>query len=166
MDGLPLESVGLLNDMVFSPAVLTAALLSAHMIIFWLSQDSNVTPPVCLAAFTAAAIAKSPAMRTGVSAWKTAKGLYFVPLLFAYTPMLGGDWALELEIFGFALIGLWAIGAGIEGYWENRLSLLPRLLVLATGAALLWPADRWVHVAAAVAFFVLLALNLRAGRRG
>ena len=164
VDALPPETLGLLNDMVFSPAVLTSALLSAHMIIFWLSQDSNVTPPVCLAAFTAAAIAQAPAMRTGFSAWKTAKGLYIVPLLFAYTPMLSGDWPLEFEIFFFALPGLWALGAAIEGYWEYRLSLAMRLLVLATGAALLWPADRWVHLAGVVAFAVLLTFNVRTGR--
>ena len=165
VDALSFETLGLVYDMAFTPAVLTTALLSAHMIIFWLSQDSNVTPPVCLAAFTAAAIAEAPAMRTGFSAWKTAKGLYFVPLLFAYTPLLGGDWPLALEIFAFALLGLYAIGAAVEGYWEYRLAWPMRLLVLATGAALLWPLDRWLHLGAALAFFALLATNIRGGRR-
>ncbi|MEM9787695.1 MAG: TRAP transporter fused permease subunit, partial [Pseudomonadota bacterium] len=54
---LPLEVAAPLRDLVVPPEVAMAALLSAHMIIFWLSQDSNVTPPVALAAFTAAAIA-------------------------------------------------------------------------------------------------------------
>ena len=80
-----------------------AAILSAHMIVFWLSQDSNVTPPVCLAAFTAAAIAKSPPMATGVQAWKLAKGLYIVPVLFAYSPLLSGNWAQAFMVFGFAV---------------------------------------------------------------
>ncbi|WP_372972760.1 hypothetical protein [Marinobacter sp.] len=62
-----------------SPHALTMALVAAHMIIFWLSQDSNVTPPVCLTAFAAAAITGTPAMRTGLTAWKIAKGLYIVP---------------------------------------------------------------------------------------
>jgi TRAP-type uncharacterized transport system fused permease subunit len=87
------------------------ALLSAHMIIFWLSQDSNVTPPVCLAAFTGAAIAGSPPMKTGFAAWKVAKGLYLVPLLFAYTPFLSGDWPHAAH--GFAVLGFWAVAAGI-----------------------------------------------------
>ena len=165
VDAMSFETLGLVYDNAFTPAVLTTALLSAHMIIFWLSQDSNVTPPVCLAAFTAAAIAEAPAMRTGFSAWKTAKGLYLVPLLFAYTPMLGGDWVLEFEVFGFALFGLYAIGAAIEGYWENRLALPMRLLVLATGAALLWPVDRWLHVLALLVFFALFTVNIRFGRR-
>lgn len=161
---MPLETLGLLYDQLFTPAVLTAALLSAHMVIFWLSQDSNVTPPVCLAAFTAAAIAKSPPMKTGFAAWKIAKGLYFVPLLIAYTPLLGGDWSAMLEIFVFAVFGLWALGAAIEGYWENRLSLPSRLAVGATGAALLWPLPLLPHLGALAAFSVLFALNIRAGR--
>src|SRR5690606_19456015 len=74
---LPLETRPLLYDQAFSPAILSVMLLSAHLIIFWLSQDSNVTPPVCLAAFTAAALAEAPPMKTGFTAWKVAKGLYF-----------------------------------------------------------------------------------------
>jgi TRAP-type uncharacterized transport system fused permease subunit len=163
--GLPFESLSLLYDQAFSREILLASLLSAHMIIFWLSQDSNVTPPVCLAAFTAAAIARAPPMKTGFTAWKIAKGLYFVPLLIAYTPLLGGDWLLELEIFFFAIFGLWALSAAVEGHWEHRLNIAERLLVLATGAALLWPADRLLHIGGLVAFAVLFGWTLRASRR-
>jgi len=158
---LPLESLSLLYDQTFQPEVLAVALLSAHMIIFWLSQDSNVTPPVCLAAFTAAAIAESPPMKTGFSAWKVAKGLYFVPLLFAYTPFLSGDWPQMLEIFAFAVLGLWAVAAAIEGYWENRMNIAERLVTLAIGAALLWPLDLAWHLAALAGFVVLFGWNLR-----
>jgi TRAP-type uncharacterized transport system fused permease subunit len=91
LGGLPIEVLSPLRDMALPPETAVTALLAAHMMIFWLSQDSNVTPPVCLAAFTAAAIAKAPAMRTGLASWKVAKGLYAIPLLFAYTPLLSGD---------------------------------------------------------------------------
>ena len=152
----------LLYGQAFDPAVLTLALLSAHMIIFWLSQDSNVTPPVCLAAFTGAAIAGSPPMRTGFAAWKVAKGLYLVPLLFAYTPFLSGDWPQMLTIFAFAVFGLWAVAAGIEGYWENRMNLAERLLTLAAGAVLIWPAALAVNLAAlAASSAALFGWNLR-----
>ena len=42
----------LIRQEMIEPELLTGMLLSAHLIIFWLSQDSNVTPPVCLASFT------------------------------------------------------------------------------------------------------------------
>ena len=51
---LPFEVAMTLRPVLVDVESLTAFLLIAHLIIFWLSQDSNVTPPVCLAAFTAA----------------------------------------------------------------------------------------------------------------
>jgi TRAP-type uncharacterized transport system fused permease subunit len=72
---------------------------------------------------------------------------------------------LELEIFFFAIFGLWALSAAVEGHWEHRLNIAERLLVLATGAALLWPADRLLHIGGLVAFAVLFGWTLRASRR-
>jgi TRAP transporter 4TM/12TM fusion protein len=68
-------------------------ILIAHLVIFWYSQDSNVTPPVALAAFAGAAIANGDPMRTGVQAWKFAKGLYLIPLFMVYNPemIVGGE---------------------------------------------------------------------------
>ena len=54
------------------------SLIAAHMLIFWYSQDANVTPPVCLAAYTAAGIAGSKPLQTGLEAWKLAKRNNFV----------------------------------------------------------------------------------------
>ena len=98
---IPPEMTRTVIEATLTPAYLTAALLSAHMIIFWLSQDSNVTPPVCLAAFAAASIAKTPPMLTGLTAWKLAKGLYIVPLLFAYTPFLARRHVAVADDFRF-----------------------------------------------------------------
>ncbi|MDU9007213.1 TRAP transporter permease [Sedimentitalea todarodis] len=137
--GLPLEISAQLRDMVVPAALASTALLSAHMIVFWLSQDSNVTPPVCLAAFTAAAIAKSPPMATGLQSWKLAKGLYIVPVLFAYTPLLSGDWGAAFLVFFFAVFGIYALAAGLQGCMERPLSLVLRAFALFAGVACLWP---------------------------
>jgi TRAP-type uncharacterized transport system fused permease subunit len=58
------------------------------MIVYWFSQDSNITPPVCVAAYAGAAIAGSDPWKTGWTAFKYAKLLYVVPLLFAFTPQI------------------------------------------------------------------------------
>ena len=60
--------------------------------VFWWSQDSNVTPPVALAGFAGAAIAGSKPMETSIQAWKYAKGLYLIPLFMIYNDsiILGG----------------------------------------------------------------------------
>ncbi|MEM8787264.1 MAG: TRAP transporter fused permease subunit [Pseudomonadota bacterium] len=161
---LPLDIAAPLRDLVVPPEVALAALLSAHMIIFWLSQDSNVTPPVALAAFTAAAIARAPAMATGVASWKLAKGLYIVPVLFAYTPLLSGDWGAMLTVFAFAVVGIYALAGALQGCLEHRLNPVARLLAGLAGLTCLWPGDLRVQLAGAVVVLGLLALNL-GGRR-
>ena len=162
---IPPEMTSMVREATLDPAVLTTALLSAHMIIFWLSQDSNVTPPVCLTAFAAAAIAGTRPMATGFTAWKIAKALYVVPLLFAYTPFLSGDLATALTIFGFGTLGLYAIISAIEGHAEAAYPWMLRPVMAAIGLALLWPWSLWVQVAGAVLLVGFMAWNLASGRR-
>ncbi|MBE0492506.1 MAG: TRAP transporter fused permease subunit [Sulfurospirillum sp.] len=108
----------------------TMYLLSAHLIIFWLSQDSNLTPPVCLAAFAAAGIAGTPPMRTGLESWKLGKGLYIVPLLFAFTPLVTGDWGERFEVFFFAIIGIASFAISVERFWDRKLSISQHALFI------------------------------------
>ena len=107
---------------------MTMYLLSAHLIIFWLSQDSNLTPPVCLAAFAAAGIAGTPPMRTGVEAWKLGKGLYIVPVLFAFSPIVSGSWPQRFEVFAVAMAGILMFTATVEGFWDRPMKLPERIL--------------------------------------
>ncbi|MEJ6403538.1 TRAP transporter fused permease subunit [Yoonia sp. 2307UL14-13] len=158
---LPLEVAAPLRDMVVPSEVAVGAILSSHMIIFWLSQDSNVTPPVALAAFTAAAIAKAPAMATGVASWKLAKGLYIVPLMMAYSPLLSGEWAEVVIIFGFGVVGIYALAGTLQGCMEARIGWPVRIVLGIAGAACLWPASHWVHLGAAAIVAALLVLNVR-----
>ncbi len=122
------EMAALLNAGVQLPEV-TMYFLSAHLIIFWLSQDSNLTPPVCLAAFAAAGIAGSPPMRTGLESWKLGKGLYIMPFLFAYSPLITGTWFERFEVFGFAMMGLFAFAITVEGFWDKKLTLIERIFM-------------------------------------
>ena len=134
------------------------------MIVFWLSQDSNVTPPVCLTAFAAAGIAGSRPLATGLTAWRIAKGLYIIPILFAYTPLLAGEPLAALEIVGFALLGLYGLSAGLAGFAEARLSWPERLLMVAAGTALLWPGPLWLQLAGALVLAAAMAFNLQRAR--
>ncbi|MDA0339948.1 MAG: TRAP transporter fused permease subunit, partial [Proteobacteria bacterium] len=158
---LPPDLMPLVIDRGVDSTVLVGALLSAHMIIFWLSQDSNVTPPVALVAFAAAAIAKTSPIATGFTAWKIAKGLYIMPFLFAYTPLLSGDWLLALQVFGFAVVGIYALAGALDGHLERPLNPLTRALAALSGLMLLWPQDLMVNGAGLVAFVVVFALTQR-----
>ena len=106
----------------------TMYLLSAHLVIFWLSQDSNLTPPVCLAAFAAAGIAGTHPMKTGVQSWILGKGLYIVPILFAFSPLVTGSWIERFEVFGFGMVGFMAFTILMEGFWDRKLYLWERVL--------------------------------------
>ena len=145
-------------------AVVTGALLSAHMIIFWLSQDSNITPPVCLTAFAAAAIAKTKPMSTGVVAWKLAKGLYLMPVLFAYTPFLTGTPFEMGTVFVVALVAVVALGVAIDGYLDAPVPWYARIGLAAGGVVLLWPGEWVLSGIAGAGVIAVLALNVLAAR--
>lgn len=163
------EMAALVNMGIEIPEA-TMYLLSAHLIIFWLSQDSNLTPPVCLAAFAAAAIAKTPPIRTGIESWKLGKGLYIVPLLFAYTPLITGTWAQRFEVFVFALVGILAFAIAVEGFWDKKLKIYERVGFAISCFLLLFQDSifemksmfEWtqnIHILGILIFFTILMLH-------
>jgi TRAP transporter 4TM/12TM fusion protein len=148
---MPLEMKQLLRQELLDPGLLAGMLLTAHLVIFWLSQDSNVTPPVCLVAFAAAGIAGSRPMATGFTAWKLAKGLYVVPLLFVYAPLITGNWAERLEVFAWACLGIYALCGLLQWHLEKPLSPASAALLLLCAVLLLWvPLGFWMHLTGAV----------------
>jgi len=148
---MPSEMRQLVRSELLDPALVTGMLLSAHLIIFWLSQDSSITPPVCIVAFTAAAIAGTGPMRTGLTAWKLAKGLYIVPVLFAFTPLVAGSWTERLTVFGFACFGLYALAGVLQWHLESKLNAATGALAIASAVLLLWtPFGLGAHIAGAV----------------
>jgi len=88
--GVPVTAAYLITAVLAVPplADMGVVVIAAHMIVYWFSQDSNITPPVCVAAYAGAAIAGSDPWKTGWTAFKYAKLLYVVPLLFAFTPQI------------------------------------------------------------------------------
>lgn len=87
---LPITATYLIVAVVAVPALvkLGVPLLTAHLIVFWLSLDSNITPPIAMGPFAAAAIAGADPMKTGWSCFRFAKIIYVMPLLFAYSHIL------------------------------------------------------------------------------
>ena len=88
--GVPVTAAYLITAVLAVPPLMEMGvpLLCAHMIVYWFSQDSNITPPVCVAAYAGAAIAGSDPWKTGWTSFKFAKLLYVMPLLFAFTPAI------------------------------------------------------------------------------
>lgn len=159
---IPFEVAVTIRPVMIDPMVQTGFLLTAHLIIFWLSQDSNVTPPVCLAAFAAAGIAGSRPMATGFESWKIAKGLYIVPLLFAYTPLVTGEFMEVAQIGFFALFGIYATNAMIQRYAEGPLKPLTVVLLIAGAIGAYWPLALLPNLLGAAAVISAVVLSKRA----
>jgi len=159
--GLPVTASYIVLIILAGPALVNdfgLPVLVAHMVVFWFSQDSNVTPPVCLAAYAAAGVAGSDPMRTGLHAWKYAKGLYLIPLLMVAHPeiVLGGPlWLLLLE-GAMAMLALAAIAAALEGQALRPLATPGRVVLLIAGALAFIPSLLPWGVGCAVAFAYVL----------
>jgi TRAP transporter 4TM/12TM fusion protein len=163
--GLPVTAAYVMLATVAVPVMqeMSVGLLAAHMIIFWLSQDSNVTPPVCLAAFAAAGIAGAAPLPTALHAWRMAKALYVVPLLFAYTPLLSGSWAERAWTALAAAAGLMALTAALHGHGLAPLRAWQRVALLAVAAVLFYP-NRLGHAAGLVVLIAAGVMSVRQGR--
>ena len=165
MKAIPFELAVTIRPLLVDPASQATFLLTAHLIIFWLSQDSNVTPPVCLAAFAAAGIAGSRPMATGFQSWKIAKGLYIVPLMFAYTPLISGSFAEVLQIGAFGLFGIYATNALIQLYAEGPLKMWHYPLLIAGAVGCYWPLNWGANMGGAVLIVAVVWLSARAQRQ-
>ena len=88
--GVPVTAAYLITAVLAVPPLVEMGVpvLAAHMIVYWFSQDSNITPPVCVAAYAGAAIAGADPWKTGWTSFKFAKLLYVMPILFAFTPAI------------------------------------------------------------------------------
>ncbi len=140
--GLPVTASYIVLVILAGPALMDLGLpiIVAHMIVFWYSQDANVTPPVSLASFAGAGIAGASPMKTGFASWKIAKGLYIIPIVMAYRPLLGNGTTTEVIMTTFfTTIGLIAFTSAMERFLFQRLNLIETFLMTAAALALFWP---------------------------
>ena len=131
---LPITATYLIVAVIGVPALLKLGvpLLSAHLIIFWLSLDSNITPPVAMGPFAAAAIAGADPMKTGWSCFRFAKIIYVMPLLFAYTHiLLTGTPAQNIWAIASATLGTFLVSIVGTGFFYVRTTLIEWLLLAA-----------------------------------
>lgn len=123
--GVPVTAAYLITAVVAVPALthLGVNQIAAHMIVYWLSQDSNITPPVCIAAFAGATIAKANMWRTAFSAFKFAKFLYLGPFLFGFVPgfSLNGSAMDIIKAFVLIIIGTYCYSWFLSGIWFKPL---------------------------------------------
>lgn len=157
--GLPVTASYIVLVILAGPALMDLGLplLVAHMIVFWYSQDANVTPPVSLASFAGAGIAGASPMRTGFTSWKIAKGLYIIPIVMAYRPLLGNGPADEVILTMILTgLGLIAFASAMERFLLRRLNIPETIFLGGAAIAMFWPVY-WLSIAGAL-FFIFLVV--------
>jgi TRAP-type uncharacterized transport system fused permease subunit len=146
--GLPVTASYIVLATLAGPALLDMGvpLLVTHMIVFWYSQDANVTPPVSLASFAGAGVAGANPMRTALTSWKLAKGLYLIPIVMAYRPLLGSGPQLGNATVAQVVLSMLACAAGLvaaaallDRYLMGPVGRGQALLLMAAALCLFWP---------------------------
>ncbi|MCR9127295.1 MAG: TRAP transporter fused permease subunit [Rhodobacteraceae bacterium] len=147
--GLPTVGVYLLLASLAAPPLVELGLqpMAAHLFVLYFGMLSMLTPPVAIAAFVAANMAKAPPMATGFEAVRIGWPAYLIPFFFAASPALlmdGTAWQIVATAV-LALAGVYAITAAIVGHLRGALALPTRATLAVAGVAILWPIDAWQH---------------------
>ena len=128
-----------------APILITLGIpkVAAHFFVFYFGIVADITPPVALAAYAGSAIAKSNPMKTGINATKLAIAAFIVPFIFAYNPQMLFENVTSvfqvIQIVITALLGIFAVAAGLEGYILRPMHWPLRVLAVIGGLTLLIP---------------------------
>jgi len=159
--GMPTTPAYIVMVALLVPAVIKMGAIApaAHMFAFYFAILSAITPPVALAVFAAASLAKANMWTTGWTAMRAGSPAYIVPFMFIYEPALLtiGDWPIVLQSTVSAIIGVVLLAAGLFGYLLRPATSWQRVLLI--GAALLLIKPGWISdlIGLALAAVVIVA---------
>jgi TRAP-type uncharacterized transport system fused permease subunit len=141
--GLPTVACYIILAVLVAPALIKmgVAPIAAHLFIFYFGLISAITPPVALAAYAAAGIAKTDPLRTGWAAVRLGIAGLLLPYFFVYGPamVMIGPWSEIALIFVSGVVGVIALAAGVQGYLFKRANAIQRIALLSAGALLIKP---------------------------
>lgn len=141
--GMPTTGIYLLLAALAVPALINAGVppIAAHFFVLYCGCLSMITPPLAVAAFTAASIADAKPIPTSLIACKLGWVAFVIPFLFVYSPELlfEGDLSSVILVFISAVLGVWVVCLGLARYCFGPISMLSSLLLLCGGLALLLP---------------------------
>lgn len=142
--GSPTTANYVITSTIAAPALITLGvpILAAHMFVFYFGIVADLTPPVALAAFAGAGIAKANPFKTGVEATKLAIAAFLIPYFFVYSPsllLINIHWVDALRVTAGAVVGMIGIGAAVEGWLLTKAGWPERIGLLAAGLLLIDP---------------------------
>ena len=142
--GLPTVGVYVLLATLVAPSLVEVGVkpIAAHLYVMYFGMMSMITPPIAIAAFAAASVAKADAMRTGFAAMRFGWTAFIVPILFVYSPtllLIGPPLDIAIAVVT-AMFGVWVVSCAAVGYFMRPLGIWGRLAFAAAGIAALIPA--------------------------
>lgn len=142
--GLPTTAKYIVLATIAAPAIQSfgVPMLAAHLFIMYFGILADLTPPVALAAYAAAGIARAEPNATGFMAVKLALAGFIIPYIFCYNPALLMIDASNLQIafyVGTAIIGIAALSFASVGYWLRNLFIWERLIMVGAAISLITP---------------------------
>lgn len=170
--GLPSSVCYLLMATLVGPVLSELGLvpLAAHLFIFYFGMMAMVTPPVALAAYTAAAIAGTGIMQTGVAAFRFALVGFALPYAFVLKPELlllapdggnAGFFPIAASVL-IAAVGIISLAASVSGYCLAPLNFWVRAGLLIAAAVLFLTHSGWGQLIAFMVVAIIVFLNWRA----
>lgn len=141
--GIPVTAAYILVIVLTGPALIEAGALpmAAHLFVFYFAVLSFLTPPVCVAVYVAAAIARSEVMKTAFEACKLGIVAFIVPFIFIYSPalILKGSLTEILLVVPSAIVGFTFLAFALQGYLFTRMNVFNRVLLFLGSVLLIVP---------------------------
>lgn len=143
--GVPTTANYVITSTIVAPALtqLGVPLIAAHLFVFYFGIIADITPPVCSAVFTGAAIANCDVLKAGVTATRIAIGAFIIPYMFVLSPQLvlvDATLLGMLRIIPTALLGMFMLSSSTNGYmrcpskwYERILSGIGGILLIDSG---------------------------------
>jgi len=166
--GMPTTPAYIIMTSLLVPAIIKLGVVepAAHMFAFYFAILSAITPPVALAVFAAAGLAKSDLWASGLAAVKIGAAGFIVPFMFVYEPalLMIGDWPTILWSTATASVGCVLLAAGLHGYLLERATLWQRAFLVAGAFCLVKPGLE-TDIAGALLTAVVISTQLLNRRR-
>jgi TRAP transporter 4TM/12TM fusion protein len=141
--GMPTTPAYIVMVALLVPAIhkLGVVLPAAHMFAFYFAILSAITPPVALAVYAAAGLAKADMWASGWAAMRAAAPAYIVPFMFVYEPalLMIGDWQTTVHAAATATAGTIILSAGLFGYLLRPCMMWERAVLVAAAFMLIKP---------------------------
>ncbi len=166
--GMPTTAAYIMASALSVPALQQLGnidLLQAHFFVFYYAVFSAITPPVALAAYAAASLAKTDPMKVGWQAIRLGYVALIVPFIFIYKPALllieSGSLLTSIWQIITAFIAVYAVSLGLEGFMKKPMHWAVRILLIVSGLALLAPTGSFIDIFGLMAIALTLLFHLK-----